>query len=69
MIPFVGYKVNGILGAVVATIGVVLPSLVLVTIIATLFYSFRKNRAIQAILNGLKPSSNCFISGFNSKFN
>ena len=53
---FVGYKVNGILGAVVATVGVVLPSLVLVTIIAALFYSFRRNRVIQAVLNGLKPA-------------
>ena len=53
---FVGYKVNGVLGSIIATIGVVLPSLILVTIIASLFYSFRRNRAIQAVLNGLKPA-------------
>jgi chromate transporter len=53
---FVGYKVNGIWGAVIATVGVVLPSLIIVTIIASLFYSFRKNRVVQAVLNGLKPA-------------
>lgn len=53
---FVGYKVNGVLGAVVATVGVVLPSLILVTIIASLFYTFRRNKAVQAVLNGLKPA-------------
>lgn len=53
---FVGYKVFGAVGAIVATIGVVLPSLILVTIIAALFYTFRKNKVIQAVLNGLKPA-------------
>ncbi|MBU1036882.1 chromate transporter [Patescibacteria group bacterium] len=53
---FVGYKVSGIPGAIIATIGVVLPSLILVTIIATFFYAFRTNKIIQAILNGLKPA-------------
>ncbi len=56
MATFVGYKVNGVLGAIVATVGVVLPSLVLVTIIAALFYKFRDNRYVQAILKGLKPA-------------
>ncbi len=53
---FVGYKVYGVPGAIVATFGVVLPSLVLVTIIAAFFYNFRNNNIVQAILNGLKPA-------------
>lgn len=59
---FVGYKVNGIPGAIMATIGVVLPSLILVTIIAALFYTFRTNKIIQAILNGLKPAVTALIA-------
>ncbi len=56
MATFVGYKVRGVLGAVIATTGVVLPSLILVTIIAAFFYAFRTNKIIQAILKGLKPA-------------
>lgn len=53
---FVGYKTQGIWGAIIATVGVVLPSLILVTIIASLFYSFRDNKIVQAVLKGLKPA-------------
>ena len=56
MATFVGYKVSGIWGAIIATIGVVLPSLILVTIIASLFYKFKSNKIVQAFLNGLKPA-------------
>ena len=53
---FIGYKVHGVLGAVIATTGVVLPSLVLVTIVAAFFFAFKQNPIIQAILKGLKPA-------------
>jgi chromate transporter len=56
MATFVGYKVNGVLGAIVATVGVVLPSLILVTIIAAFFYAFKDNPAFQALLSALKPA-------------
>lgn len=53
---FVGYKVGGVWGSIIATVGVVLPSLIIVTIIASLFYSFRQNQIVQAVLSGLKPA-------------
>jgi len=53
---FVGYKVYGILGAITATLGVVLPSLIIVTIIAASFFAFKQNAIVQAILRGLKPA-------------
>lgn len=53
---FVGYKVNGVLGAVIATLGVVLPSLIIVTVIASLYFVFRENKAFQAVMQGLKPA-------------
>jgi len=56
MATFVGYKVNGIPGAIIATMGVVLPSLILVTLIAAVFYMFKENRIVQAIIKGLKPA-------------
>lgn len=56
MATFIGYKVQGIPGAIIATLGVVLPSLILVTIIAAFFYSFRSSKYVIALLKGLKPA-------------
>lgn len=56
MATFIGYRVHGVLGGVIATIGVVLPSLILVTIMAALFYAFRDNKVIQAVMKGLRPA-------------
>jgi chromate transporter len=53
---FIGFKVYGVLGAIIATLGVVLPSLILVTVIAATFFAFKQNTIIQAILKGLKPA-------------
>ena len=53
---FVGYKVNGVIGAIIATIGVILPSLIIVLAIASLFYAFKNNEKVQAVLKGLKPA-------------
>jgi chromate transporter len=53
---FIGYKVHGISGAVIATLGVVLPSLVIVLLIATIFYTFYQDPKAQAVLNGLRPA-------------
>lgn len=53
---FVGYKVHGIIGAITATLGVVLPSLFIVTLIAAFFFAFKNSPFIQAILKGLKPA-------------
>lgn len=53
---FVGYKVNGVIGAIIATFGVILPSLLIVLAIASLFYAFKNNAKVQAVLKGLKPA-------------
>lgn len=51
---FVGYRVAGIPGAVVSTLGMVLPSLILVLLIAAFFYRFHHNKWIQAAFYGLR---------------
>ena len=44
---FIGYKVQGIIGAIVATLGVVFPSLIIITIIAALLKNFASYAIIQ----------------------
>ena len=53
---FVGIRIAGIGGAVVATIGCVLPSLVIVLLLAFVYYRYRKLTVIQGVLDGLRPA-------------
>lgn len=52
---FVGSQTAGILGAVCSTIGVVLPSLIIIILVAIILSKFLKNRFVQGALNGVKP--------------
>ena len=53
---FVGIQVAGIPGAIVATLGYVLPSCVIVTALAYVYYRFRGLTIVQGILAGLRPA-------------
>jgi len=53
---FVGIRIAGIPGAVVATIGCVLPSCIIVSILAWIYFKFKELTAIQGILSGLRPA-------------
>ncbi|NLZ61163.1 MAG: chromate transporter [Acholeplasmataceae bacterium] len=52
---FIGYQQQGILGAAVATIGVVLPSFVIISIIARFYKRFSTNSYVNGFLGGVKP--------------
>ena len=53
---FVGSRVGGVFGAVCATLGVVLPSFVIILIVAKMFAKFRESRAVKGCMSGLKPA-------------
>ena len=53
---FVGMHQGGPLGAVLATLGVVLPSFLIILFIATKFAHFQENRFVKAALYGLQPA-------------
>ena len=52
---FVGSSVAGPFGAVCATIGVILPSLIIIIIIAMILSKFMSNKYVQGALGGVKP--------------
>jgi chromate transporter len=56
MATFVGYRVAGALGALLATIGVFLPSFVMTIAAGSSFRRFRANRQMQAFLRGVAPA-------------
>ena len=53
---FVGIKVEGLWGGLIATLGSVLPGLFIVLVLAYLFNKYGNLRFIQNILQGLKPT-------------
>ncbi|HJQ34137.1 MAG TPA: chromate transporter [Pyrinomonadaceae bacterium] len=53
---FIGYRVAGTLGALVATVSIFLPSLVLTIVAGSSLRRFRSNRQVQAFLRGVTPA-------------
>ncbi len=53
---FVGYKVGGIWGSTIATIGVCLPSVTLILVVAHLLQKFEANIWADRIVRGLRPA-------------
>ena len=53
---FVGIQIAGIPGAIVATLGCVTPSCVIVLLLAWVYYRFRGLDLVQGILAGLRPA-------------
>lgn len=54
---FIGTRTAGLSGAAVATFGVVLPSFVIILIIARLLDAFRSNRSVDAVIRGIRPAT------------
>ena len=55
MATYVGSRQGGFLGALVATVGVVLPSFFILLAVTILFHNFLKRKKVQAVLKGVKP--------------
>lgn len=62
MATYVGFTTAGIGGAVVATLGLVTPSVIIILIIAALLKNFRNNRYVDAAFYGLRPASSGLIT-------
>ena len=55
MATFVGFELFGIIGSIVAILAVVLPSFIIILIIAKLFAKFSKSKVIKRMFWGFKP--------------
>ena len=53
---FVGMRVAGLGGALIATLGFVLPSVIIVSIMATLYRKYSNNAVMQSVLSTLRPA-------------
>ncbi len=67
MATYAGYITNGWYGAILATLALALPSIVVILIVATMLDKFRTNRFVLGGFRLLRPASTAFImaAGFN----
>ena len=68
MATYVGFKIAGVhhipgvIGAAVATLGLIFPSIVIILIIAGFLQRFRQSKAVEAVFYGLRPASTALIA-------
>lgn len=60
---FVGIKISGIPGAIMATFGCILPSCILVSILAHFYIKYRKLNGMKTVLESLRPAVVAMIGG------
>lgn len=53
---YVGATVAGVAGAFFATLGVILPSFLIILLVARVYKAFQKNRVVQGVMSGLRPA-------------
>ena len=56
MATYIGSQMGGVFGSFCATLGVVLPSFVIILIVAKCYDRFRKSHVVQGCMSGLKPA-------------
>ena len=61
MATYVGYTVGGIPGALIATIGEVTPSIIVILIVAMMLKKFRDSKYVNDAFYGLRPASTGLI--------
>ncbi len=62
MATYAGFHAAGILGGVVATMSLVLPSIIVIIIIAKFLANFSENRTVKAVFFGIRPAVTALIA-------
>lgn len=53
---YVGFTISGVLGALYATLSLVLPSIIVILIIAGFLEKFKENKTVKTVFYGLRPA-------------
>lgn len=62
MATYVGFTSGGVPGAVIATLGLIAPSIIVILIIARMLAAFGQSRIVKAVFYGLRPASVAMIA-------
>lgn len=61
MSTYVGFHVSGIIGTLIATFGLVLPSIIVIIIISKMLKKFKDSQIVKKVFYGLRPASTGLI--------
>ena len=62
MATYVGFHLGGVPGGIVATLGLICPSILVILIIAGFLKKFRESRGVDAVFYGIRPASTALIA-------
>lgn len=57
MATFVGFETAGVLGGILATLGTITPSLIIIILISKILIKFKESSIVQSIFYGIRPAS------------
>lgn len=59
---YAGFQTAGVLGALIATLALVMPSVIIIIIIAKMMHSFGQNKLVKGVFYALRPASTALIA-------
>ncbi len=62
MATYVGYTATGILGGLVATLGLVTPSIIIIVCVAAVLQKFKDSKLVQGMFKWIRPASTALIA-------
>jgi chromate transporter len=62
MATYTGFQCSGIPGAIIATLGLVSPSIIVIMIVARILLAFKESAPVQAVFSGLRPAATGLIA-------
>lgn len=62
MATYVGYSVGNVLGGIVATLGEIIPSLIIVSLVSKFLTTFKNNKNIDNAFYGIRPTVTALIT-------
>ena len=62
MATYVGFETAGIPGSIIATLGLITPSLIVILIVAGFLQKFRQSKTVNSVFYGLRPASTALIA-------
>ncbi len=62
MATYAGYNTAGLLGGIVATVGLILPSLIIILVIAKFLSNFNQNKIVRGVFYGIRPAVAAMIA-------
>ena len=62
MATYVGFHTGGIPGGIIATLGLIAPAILVISIIVLFLKKFRESRVVDSVFYGLRPASTALIT-------